>query len=138
MEANSVARDAPWRALFGLLYGFILIFLSFGAAGGPEGGGNGIPLVFSSGPLIAMFDIEPVLYGTPLLWAALGYSTALSFRRIPQFLFLLQYVSAVALLVTNLPVGVQGVGGWVLVWAPAYLGGQVIFWRAMGSSGRAD
>ena len=137
MEANAVARDAPWRALFGLLYGFILIFLSFGAAGGPEGGGTGIPLAFSSGPLSAMVDIGPLLYGTPLLWAALGYSTALSFRRIPQLLFLLQYVSAVAVL-TILPVGLQGMGGWVIVWAMVYLGGQVIFWRAIGSSGRAD
>jgi hypothetical protein len=137
MEANSVARDAPWRALFGLLYGFILFVLSLGAGGAPHGGGTGIPLVISSAPLTAMVDIGSLLYWTPLLWAALGYSTALFSRWIPQFLFLLQYVSAVAVM-TILPLGLGNVGGWVIVWVVVYLGGQVIFWRAMGSSGRAD
>jgi hypothetical protein len=135
MEANSEERDAPGRALFGLLYGIVLFVLSLFAAGVPEGGGTGIPLVISSAPLSAGADIGPLLYATPLLWAALGYSTA--FRWIPQFLILLHYASAVAI-VTILPGGLNGVGVGAIVWAIVYLGGQVIFWRAIGSSGRAD
>jgi hypothetical protein len=141
MEANSELREAFWRALFGLLYGFILFFLSFGAAGGPEGRGSIIPFLISSAPLSALEDFEWLLYGTPLLWAVLSYSTLLSFRWIPQILFLLHYVSGFALmvmLVTMHPIVVQGVEGWVIVWALVYLGGQVVFWQAIGGFRRAD
>jgi hypothetical protein len=140
MDANSESKEAFWRALFGLLYGFILFFLSFGAAGGPEGGGIGIPFVISSAPLSASADFGSLLYGTPLLWAFLGYSTALSFRWIPQFLFLLHYPSGVALTVmlVKMGAGVVSIGGWVIAWALVYLGGQVVFWRAIGRIRRAD
>jgi hypothetical protein len=138
MEANTTARDVFWRVLFGFLYGFILIVLSFIAAGGPEGGGAGLPLVISSAPLGAGGEIGLVFYGTPFLWALLAYSTTMVFRWIPQFLFLLHYISAVLILIF-LPVGWLGGGGaWIIVWAPVYLGGQVMFWRAIGRIGRVD
>jgi hypothetical protein len=134
-------RETFWSPLFGLLYGLILFFLSFGAAGGPEGRGSIIPFLISSAPLSASENFELLLYGTPLLWAALGYSTSLSFRWIPQILFLLHYISGFALmimLVTTHPVIVQGVEGWGIVWALVYLGGQVVFWRSIGRIRKAD
>lgn len=157
MRAGSEARRAIVGAMVGLLYGAVLALLSAFLFGG--GHGISTPLLLSSAP-VGVFALagklvgEPyvgygynaTLLGTPLVWAALGSLVALSDRgkgllRLTQVLALLHYASGLALVAT---IGEQHpellLREDILIWAPAYLAGQVVLWsslRAASESRRA-
>jgi hypothetical protein len=150
MTAGSESRRAIVGAIVGLLYGFILTFLSIFAAG--AGHGTSIPLWLSSAPLGAFglvawrVGASPVanyamLLSPPLVWAVLGSLAALSKRsRVTEVLLLLQYASGLALVATTggvlADLDVMWRDVWVtvyfVVWATVYLVGQVgLWWRIM-------
>jgi hypothetical protein len=145
MTAGSQWRRAVVGAIAGLLYGLLLAFLSFGAAG--AGHGTLIPLIVSSAPLGVTYpgagsDTErgaalfTMLFAGPLLWMLLGWLVALPGRRArlaAAVLLLLHYASALALVATT-GLALRGLAkeipDFVLAWAPAYLLGQVgLWWR---------
>ena len=155
MTVGPEASRAIVGAMTGLLYGSILAFVSsflFGASHH----GTSIPLLLSSAPfgifaLIGKLVGEPylghgyntMLLGTPLVWAALGSFVALSgdgkMLRLAQSLALLHNASGLALVATIRPehpellLRVD-----VVLWASAYLAGQVVLWSSMraGSESR--
>jgi hypothetical protein len=144
MTAGSQWRPAVVGAIAGLLYGLLLAFLSFGAAG--AGHGTLIPLIVSSAPLGVTYpgagsDTErgaalfTMLFAGPLLWMLLGWLVALPGRRtrVAAAVLLLHYASALALVATTgltLRGMAKEIPDFVLAWAPAYLLGQVgLWWR---------
>ena len=144
MTAGSEWRQVVVGAIAGLLYGLLLAFLSFGAIG--AGHGTLIPLIVSSAPLGVAYpgassDAEreaalfTMLFAGPLLWMLLGWLVALASRRagLAAAVLLMHYASALALVATT-GLGLRGLAkeipDFVLVWAPAYLLGQVgLWWR---------
>ncbi len=144
MKAGSEWRQAVVGAIAGLLYGLLLAFLSFGAIG--AGHGTLIPLIVSSAPLGVAYpgassDAEreaalfTMLFAGPLLWMLLGWLVALASRRagLAAAVLLMHYASALALVATT-GLGLRGLAkeipDFVLVWAPAYLLGQIgLWWR---------
>jgi len=144
MTAGSEWRQAVVGAIAGLLYGLLLAFLSFGAIG--AGHGTLIPLIVSSAPLGVAYpgassDAEreaalfTMLFAGPLLWMLLGWLVALAGRRagLAAAVLLMHYASALALVATT-GLGLRGLAkeipDFVLVWAPAYLLGQIgLWWR---------
>ena len=145
MTAGSQWKPAFVGAIAGLLYGLLLAFLSFGAAG--AGHGTLIPLIVSSAPLGVAYpgagsDAERgtalfvMLFAGPLLWMLIGWLAALPGRRravSAASVLLLHYVSAIAL-VAAAGLTLRGIAkeipDFVLVWAPAYLLGQMgLWWR---------
>src|SRR5262245_18656101 len=140
-----------WRAIVGamvgLLYGSLLAFLSSFLFG--RGYGTSIPLLVSSAPFSAFaligklvgepnvgYGYKAALLGVPVLWAALGSQVSLSerrkSRRATQYLALMHYASAVALIARigdEHPEVLLREG--LALWAPAYLSGQVILWACM-------
>jgi hypothetical protein len=154
MTAGPESMRAIVGAMTGLLYGSILAFVSSFLFGGSHG--TSIPLLLSSAPLgvfalIGKLVGEPylgygykaMLLGTPLVWAALGSLVALSgdgkMLRLAQSLALLHNASGIALVATTGPerpellLRVD-----VVLWASAYLAGQVVLWSSMraGSESR--
>jgi hypothetical protein len=144
MTAGSQWRPAVVGATAGLVYGFLLALLSFGAAG--AGHGTLIPLIVSSAPLGVTYpgagsDTErgaalfTMLFAGPLLWMLLGWLVALPGRRavLAATVLLLHYASALALVATTgltLRGLAKEIPDFVLAWAPAYLLGQVgLWWR---------
>ena len=76
-----------------------------------------------------------MLFAGPLLWMLLGWLVALAGRRagLAAAVLLMHYASALALVATT-GLGLRGLAkeipDFVLVWAPAYLLGQVgLWWR---------
>jgi len=151
MRAYSESRRAIVGAMVGLLYGSILAFLSFLA--NFAGHGTDIPLLLSSTPLgvfgfVAKLvgaphvDVVARLFGTPLVWAALGSLVALSGRgkrlRLTQALVLLCYGSGLALVATRgegpayLERLLRAAPEFIVAWATVYLVGQVALWRQIG------
>jgi len=147
VTAGSDSRRALLGAVAGLLYGFVLVFLSIVAAG--AGHGTIMPLLLSSAPVAILLDPEAgisdamsyaLLLGAPILWAALGSLAALSgrgmTRRVTLALVLLHYVSGLALLAMR-GAGLQPsfvniyVVAYILVWAAVYLVGQAALWWRM-------
>jgi hypothetical protein len=150
MRVGSESRRAIVGALVGLLYGSILAFLSLGAGGG--GHGTIVPLLLSSAPLGVLFLVGKLvgashvgdailfamLYGAPLIWAALGSLVALSGRgtrlRLTRVLVLLQYMSGLALVamtaggLEDVPADLKRAAELVVMWATVYLVGQVALW----------
>jgi hypothetical protein len=142
MIAGSELRRAVVWAIVGLLYGFLLAFLSLGAGG--SGHGTLLPLIASSAPLgmsylVASSDAEReaalfvMLFAGPLLWMLLGWLVALPGRGagFGATLLVLHYASAFAFLVTTgiTPKGLSGkIPVFALAWASAYLFGQIGFW----------
>ena len=154
MMAGPESMRAIVGAVVGLLYGSILAFVSSFLFGGSHG--TSIPLLLSSAPLgvftlIGKLVGEPylgygynaMLLGTPLVWAALGSLVALSgdgkMLQLAQSLALLHNASGLALVATigpehpELLLRVD-----VVLWASAYLAGQVVLWSSMraGSESR--
>jgi hypothetical protein len=133
----------------GLLYGSILAFVSSFLFGGSHG--TNIPLLLSSAPLgvfaligklvgapYLSYGHNVMLLGTPLLWGVLGSLVALSgdgkMLRLARSLALLHYASGLALVATigpEHPERLLGVD--VVLWASAYLAGQVVLWSSMGA-----
>ena len=81
MSAGSEWRQAVVWAVAGLLYGFLLAFLSLGAGG--SGHGTLLPLIASSAPLGVTYLVASsdagreaalfiMLFAGPLLWMLLG------------------------------------------------------------------
>ena len=136
--------------MVGLLYGSVLAFLSLGAIGG--GHGSIVPLLLSSAPhgvlllvgnLVGALHVGEailfaMLYGTPLIWTALGSVVALSGRgtslSLTRVLVLLQYASGLALVattvgwLTDFPADLWRARQLVVMWATVYLVGQVAWW----------
>src|SRR5437016_958138 len=104
----SETRRAIAGAGAGLLYGWVLGYLTIFAAGG--GHGTIIPLFLSSGPLCPLlwavrdtgagrdWTLYVMLYGPAFVWAALGLLVALGGRwtRLAASLLLLHYLSGLA------------------------------------------
>jgi hypothetical protein len=133
----------------GLLYGIMLAVLSLGAIGG--GHGSSAPLFLSSAPLGAFFLVAKLfnapgdvgnttfftmLYGTPLIWAALGSLVALSGGRmrlsVTRALLLSQYAAGLALtllaLVADMPANLWSARELAAMWGTVYLIGQAASW----------
>src|SRR6185369_10226489 len=138
-------KRAVAGALAGLLYGFFLAFLSFGAAG--VGHGTLVPLIVSSAPLGVGYPgadsdtargtaLAIMLFAGPLLWMLLGWLVALPGRgrRLAAALLLLHYASALALVATA-DLTLKGIANkipdFVFAWAPVYLLGQAVLWWRM-------
>lgn len=152
MWAGSEPRRAIVAATVGLSYGSVLAFLSVGAVGG--GHGTIVPLLLSSAPFFGFFLVakslgassylgeaifNAMLFGAPLIWAALGWLVTLSGRgkslRLARILVLLQFTSGLEFVAIILPDAwnVSFPHGWdvivlLIVWATLYLLGQVAMW----------
>jgi len=151
VTAGSDLKRAIAGAMIGLFYGSTLALWSAVLFGG--GHATSIPLFVSSAPLgvltligtlagepYAGYGYAATLLATPLVWASLGLSVALSDRgstfRLIQIFLLLHYASALALVATtgeglahlqSLP----GIWTEIAMWAPVYLAGQVAIWLWM-------
>ncbi|MBO0883494.1 MAG: hypothetical protein J2P17_24800 [Mycobacterium sp.] len=153
MTASSESIRAIVGAIAGLFYGSILALLSLLLFG--SGHATSIPLLLSSAPLGVVgvagklvgepyvgYGYKAMLFGTPLLWAALGSLVALSgsgrsIRR-TQILVLLHYASGLALVAAmgEGPAHLNALPGiWmeIAMWAMVYLAGQVALWSSTGA-----
>jgi hypothetical protein len=131
----------------GLLFGFILSFLSLGAAG--AGHGTLIPLLMSSATLGVVYPIADtdagreaallaMLFGGPCLWAALGSLVALPGRGrglgLALALVPLHYACGLALVavtfrrVAEVHAELRLAPELVVMWATVYLVGQAALW----------
>jgi hypothetical protein len=144
MTASSGSKRATVGLLLGLSYGSILAVLSLGAAG--AGHGTLIPLLLSSAPLSVFYWVAKadaglevaffaMLYGGPIIWAALGLLIALPGRgkglRLTQVLVLLHYAFGIAVVAMtgDRPTGLAGeLPVFFIIWAPVYLAGQAALW----------
>lgn len=147
MTARSGSRRAIVGVMVGLLYGSLLAVLSLGAAG--AGHGTLIPLLLSSAPLSVFYWVADtdagreaaglaMLFGGPVLWAALGALVALHRRgnglRLTPVLVLLQYASGLALVaatfgwIPDVLAELKRAPELIIMWATVYLVGQVTLW----------
>jgi hypothetical protein len=142
MTFGSEARRSIAGAAAGLFYGFVLSFLSFGAAG--AGHGTLIPLLLSSAPLGAFYSaadtdggrgdaLFAMLFGGPLLWMVLGWLVSRAGRGAVAAagLLALHYASGLAIVAAtgDSPRGLAGeIPDFFKIWAPAYLIGQLVLW----------
>jgi hypothetical protein len=121
------------------VYGSILAFLSFVAAG--AGHGTYIPLFLSSAPF-GLVGIMAAIAGAPVVWAGFGALVAPSGRAkwygLIRALALAHYVSGLALVAAAEP-GMTYLGRVlrispesVAIWLVVYVVGQVaLWWRAI-------
>jgi hypothetical protein len=159
VTVGSDARRAIAGATVGLLCGAVLALLSWFLYGGGGSHGSSIPLLLSSAPLGVFallgklaggpyvgYGHSAALLGTPLVWAALGWSAALSGRgrlRLFPILALLHYASGLALVATagEEPARLQRllrISPEVVMWATIYLAGHAALWSSLraGSDAR--
>jgi hypothetical protein len=138
MQTDPNSKRMVAGAAAGFLYGLLLLFGSFGAAG--AGHGTAIPFLMSAAPF-SVFGVGAAIFTAPLLWLGLGILIACSGspsgRNLAQWALLLQYLSACLILVLiGIPLYRERIfpGGQDLIafWAALYVGGQVLIWRYIG------
>jgi hypothetical protein len=125
-------------ALTGFLYGGVLAFLAFLAAG--FGHGTYVLAGLSSSPLSLFGNIPLALLSPPLLWSAIGALSGAAKRRVARICLLLGLVAHYA----SIPIVLQSpsafadweylprVQGVVWLGIIVYIVGQAAIWVALG------